>query len=666
MIAYNYLYVYYKNEERNRMKQQIQRIISNKKSVKSEELISLISNSNCEYVSFDIFDTLIKRNINKPDDLFLILEDHFNRYFNTDFPIAEMRKKAELDANSQAVQEDVNLNEIYKTMYRLTVEQRKWLINEEIRLEEKICQVNFNISKVYKWCRQNGKTIIIISDMYLPKSVIESILKSAGYSGWKSLYVSNDCGKRKSTGKLFELVLKNEKIDRNNIVHIGDALKGDYLMPLKLGFKAELIKTCEHDTLFYNKKYLKQERVRKHYTYNVLNSFVNNNINDNYGYFEKIGYEVIGPILYGYCNWLKDEAKVENIQDLFFLTREGSFLKRAFDVLNNDSFTTKLLRVSRHATSLPLLNYAQNLDELLNLITTSRSDFTITRLVNSLNLPNVNLKFLINEFGDSDIRKLDDVSKKKLFESIKPYIEELSYRQRENIKGYLKEKGFQGRVGVCDVGWHGTIQSNLGKVSPNTYIKGFYIGKKDKKNDIQQNASAYLFSNRKNENIKNEIMSAPDLFELFFLSTDGTALSYERDQHGQYFCRQAQPEQRKNNAEKIIRLQKSALKFLEDFNAFNMGLDLKLDPRGVEAAYSKLINPPSSRLINNLKEFSFLNVGTHSLISQHSIQFYIFNPNSLKADFLNSGSKSLFLKSILKLPLPYAKLIEFMRKFDND
>lgn len=648
------------------MKQLAEKIFSNIKSVQSSQLISIINSNDCKYVSFDVFDTLIKRNINQPDDLFLILENEFNTNFHKKLPIYNIRKKAERDANLNTNQEDVSIDMIYDAMQGLTYSQKEWLQDKEIKLEKSLCQVNPLMAKVYEWCKKKGKIIFIISDMYLPKKVIADILKSAGYSDWKNLYVSNEYGKRKSTGKLFDFILKKEKIDKKAIIHIGDAPKGDYVSPSKHGIKAKLIKTHETHTLFFNKRFLEQERKRKHFTYNIVNSFVNNNIDNEYGFFEKIGYEVIGPILYGYCMWLKSRANKENIQKLFFLTREGAFLKKAFNILNPSSSTTELIRVSRRATSLPLLDHAENFDELLNLMTVTRSDFTLYNLIDSLNLSKKDSENLKIELGNVKVKNLQSVEKKKLFKKIKPYIKKMSYRQNANIHGYLKSKNFQGRIGVCDVGWHGTIQSNLERIFPGNYIEGFYIGKKDKKDEEHLNASSYLFDNLKNKKINNEIMSAPDLFELFFLSTDGTALSYEVDEKGNYLCRQAQPEQTINNAKKIFKLQRAALKFLTDFKSLNSKLNLSLDPYSAEAAYSELINPPSSRLIKELKEFSFLNVGTHTLLAAHDFPFYIFNPSSFVAEFLNSGSKSLFLKSIFKFPFPYIKLIVFLRKFDNE
>lgn len=652
-----------------KMKNVAKEIFTKTNSTNSSDLVNEIRKSNCEIVSFDIFDTLIKRNVYEPKDVFLILQNKFNEHFKTNLPIAKLRQKAEKIANIQTNKNDVNLDNIYKTLACINGDQRQWLKNEEISLEKIICQVNHKMLKVYNWCKNNGKKIIIISDMYLPKSVIKNILLSSGYSGWDELYVSNEYGVRKSTGELFDIVLKLRKINRKKLIHIGDAQKGDYLIPKRMGIKALLIKTCENETPFFNRKYLACERNEAHYSYNIINSFVKNNIRGTCNYFEKIGYEVIGPILYGYSLWLQNKIRKDKINHLFFLTREGAFLKKAFDIVKDEKTDTTLIRVSRRATSLPLLYKATSFEELFNSITVSRSGFTLGEFLRSLGLSNSKISNILTKLDiskDTIVERLTKKDKKKIFEVAKPLVDKLSRQQEINIKGYLKELNFRGRVGVCDVGWHGTIQHHLEQIFSDVNIKGFYIGKKDKKGENSVPSVAYLFSNTRNLDLRDEIMSSPDLFESFFLSTDGSALYYDKNHIGKYYCVQAEPEQTAKSAHNIIKLQEAALQFILDFKQLREQLNVNINDYSAAAAYTMLIGSPSMKTINEISSFSFLNVKSHSMIATHSLPFYLLHLGILRTEFLNSGSKSLFLKSLIKLPLPYVKIIKFLRNFDKN
>lgn len=160
-------------------------------------------------------------------------------------------------------------------------------------------------------------------------------------------------------------------------------------------------------------------------------------------------------------------------------------------------------------------------------------------------------------------------------------------------------------------------------------------------------------------------MSAPDIFELFFLSVDGSAKKYAMDSDGKYFCVQAKPEQTRESAKNVINLQDAACHFIEDFKKFDDKIGIAVTPKTCEAAYSKFINPPSMETVHHLNQFSFLNVGSHRMGAEHNLFYYSIHPKDFVDEFLNKGSKAIFLKSVFRLPLPYANMIDFLRKFDR-
>lgn len=117
------------------------------------------------------------------------------------------------------------------------------------------------------------------------------------------------------------------------------------------------------------------------------------------------------------------------------------------------------------------------------------------------------------------------------------------------------------------------------------------------------------------------------MFELFFLSTDGSAKKYASDDTGKCYCVQADPEQTEESAGDIIALQNAAFKFVREFKKLDQDIDVKMSPFVCEAAYSKFINPPSSDTVNHLKEFSFLSVERHSMVPQHGLCYYLVSYN---------------------------------------
>lgn len=633
-------------------------------SVNSEDLISKIKKENYKVVSFDIFDTLVKRNVNDSRDIFLLLEQEYVSFFKKEKPISKMRE----DAEAKVDIDSADLNIIYDTINELDDEEKAWLKEKEISLELQLCQQNKQLKRVFNWCKNNGKKILIISDMYLRKDVIEKILIASGYSNWDSLYISCEYKARKATGNLFDIVKEKEQLEVNEWLHIGDAQIGDFLAPKKKGINAFLIKINEWNTDYYSRNYLIKEREMKRYEYNILNSFIKNNESRSYNYYERLGYEVVGPILYGYSKWLQSKSEELGVKKLFFLAREGAFLKEAFEIVSDSSVDSTLIKVSRKATSTPLLYKAESMNELLRMINKTRKNFTVKDLLDSCNIEDIDRKAILNNVelsAESNIDELTDEQIGDLFTASRYAINNNSKKQEEYIRGYLSNLGFNGSVGVCDVGWNGTIQNNLQRIFANTSIIGFYIGKKNKiKDTIKSKSEAFLFDDTKNLDIKNNIMSSPDIFELFFLSTDGTTIKYERREEN-FYSVQALPDQSLDNAKEIIKLQSAALKFVSDFKAFTNNFNTDLTPECCGVAYNKFINPPSLYTVKMFKRFSFLNVGTHSMVAEHSLFYYIFNPKGFVEEFLNNGSKSLFLRSVFKISLPYVDIIDFLRKFDR-
>ena len=104
----------------------MKKFFSDLKSVRTSTLISIIKKSNCQLVSFDIFDTLIKRNVNTSSDVYLILENNYQKFFNKKTPISKLRIDAEKIANKLSEHEDVSLEDIYNVFPEVNENEKEW------------------------------------------------------------------------------------------------------------------------------------------------------------------------------------------------------------------------------------------------------------------------------------------------------------------------------------------------------------------------------------------------------------------------------------------------------------------------------------------------------------------------------------------------------------
>lgn len=69
------------------MKELIKKILVREKCTPIENIISVLSSSSAKVVSFDIFDTLIKRNVREATDVFSLLENAYINQFGHSEPI---------------------------------------------------------------------------------------------------------------------------------------------------------------------------------------------------------------------------------------------------------------------------------------------------------------------------------------------------------------------------------------------------------------------------------------------------------------------------------------------------------------------------------------------------------------------------------------------------
>lgn len=196
-----------------------------------------------DYISFDIFDTLIYREVPNPHEVFGLVQKEFNS-LHAEKPIVgfpEERISAEKKANS--MKSDYTLDDIYgfiSVLWGDSVADK--LKRIEIDVEKKVTYANPRMKNVYDYVLSRGKKIIIVSDMYLSKETISQLLNASGYVGWSELFVSCECGGTKRDGSLFKYVKMKLNETNRTICHFGDNVISDYIMAMCNGIKAIHVK----------------------------------------------------------------------------------------------------------------------------------------------------------------------------------------------------------------------------------------------------------------------------------------------------------------------------------------------------------------------------------------------------------------------------------------
>lgn len=187
------------------------------------------------YISFDIFDTLIERDVPDPVDIFSLVEIETGE---ANFKVK--RIQAEKVARSKSDSREVTIEDIYKE-YVGTRNIQDYLKEAELRMEAKHIHIKRRMFSFYCRCISDNKTVFLTSDMYLTGDFLETILNGCGIKDYKHLYVSCDYHKSKVNSDLFEEIVNNEHIDKKELIHIGDSPRADFIGAHKAGINSVLI-----------------------------------------------------------------------------------------------------------------------------------------------------------------------------------------------------------------------------------------------------------------------------------------------------------------------------------------------------------------------------------------------------------------------------------------
>lgn len=190
-------------------------------------------------ISFDMFDTLIERNVILPTDVFFQVG---KSVLGNGEKFREQRILAERKARAKHQSKEVTLDQIYHELGHL---YEKPVLNElqekEVFEELSGCNPRKDIVEVYRKLIEAGKNVFIVTDMYLSKNTLSMMLSRCSIDGYKDLLVSNEEGAGKRNGKLFEILLQRYAIQPQNLVHIGDDIISDYLGADKMGITSVMI-----------------------------------------------------------------------------------------------------------------------------------------------------------------------------------------------------------------------------------------------------------------------------------------------------------------------------------------------------------------------------------------------------------------------------------------
>lgn len=299
-----------------------------------------ILKTDVEYVSFDIFDTLLVRPAIFPTDIFALIAEKVNKLYNIDF--YEMRLNAERN-NINA-----NIFQLYnyiKEKYGLNDDLKDSLLNEEIEVVSRLLSPREDIKEIYDLAVSGGKKIIAVSDTVYPSELLLKILHDKGYMQIARVFVSNEYNARKSNENFFDIV--RMQLKTKSVLYIGEDFLSDFKKGINAVYYPKIADILSCNTLLSSAiKKLKNdfpEDVNKNvYIGFILNNYWFNHNSNSEKLFDDLA-DFTNLYLAPYLCFISFSIQKNPIirslyKKIYFISRDGYLPKKIYDILNDGEY----------------------------------------------------------------------------------------------------------------------------------------------------------------------------------------------------------------------------------------------------------------------------------------------------------------------------------------
>lgn len=565
-----------------------------------------------DFISWDLFDTLVDRPFIQPHELFQAIEDNVKCITNNVYmPFAMIRRESERVARIRFAnnRREVKFNEIYTCLAeksRLSNKHIEVLKNLELDTEKSCIKPRRLMKKTWEFAKIFGKTRSIITDIYLDKDFIEDIVSVNGYGDYDQLLVSSETRTRKEDGSIFPeyILIINETYGKGKLLHIGDNPRADGEMARKHGIAARLIpKAMDQLRNSYYAKLLKKPLHHNSYDTSLITGLIankffsspkshfNNESIANHDLYN-LGYSIVGPFLVSYIQWVIRRLQKHQVERVFFLARDGYLIMKVYEVFK--SVFAKLpehryLLCSRRGVVVPGIFDIDNIFEtaMLNYGITTVENFLSSRFGLSMNdIPKKVLKkYHFKEDGSTKIHFPDDLGTTNSFViDIQDIILAKAKEERELYHDYLKEEGMLDDVktAMVDIGYSGTMQRKIKSITGKSFV-GLYMLTHNYvlpsfRHEVFEGWLADYDNQRSSiRHIFNEYIP---LLESMLSSDAGSFVNFYLDEEGKCQVNYLYSQEEDSRCFFVRNIQQGALDFANDFveRLQTLALDIELSP----------------------------------------------------------------------------------------
>lgn len=281
-----------------------------------------------DVVTFDVFDTLLLRPLDRPEDAFYLLGARLGYPDLRRLRVQaeeEARRRKELATGSR----EVILEEIWAVLAPETGLSPEEGMAAERKLESDLCRANPYFLPVVAALRRQGKTLAVLSDMYLEEEAVAALLDRCGFGTFAACHVSGERGCSKSGGGLYRLAQKLLGPGRA-CAHVGDDPWADQRQAEAAGWAAFPYRNVHRAGAPYRTEDMSP------IVGSLYRGLVNTRLHNGtelHSWAWEYGYVYGGLFAVGYCRFVERFRRELGADRLLFLSRDGAVLLRVYQRL---------------------------------------------------------------------------------------------------------------------------------------------------------------------------------------------------------------------------------------------------------------------------------------------------------------------------------------------
>jgi FMN phosphatase YigB (HAD superfamily) len=454
-------------------------------------------------VSLDIFDTLLAR-IDTPEQIQRAvcrkLAQHLGNTFKVE-AIWQARQTTEQALRQQAAAQGLDYECRFSELVPAWVERLlgapnpelvDFVIKTELELERLALYIKPGVSEFLTWLNHQRIQVIAISDMYLDCCYLEQLLKSLGLKAFfSSVYVSADSLQCKYSGRLYELVATEQRLDKATWVHLGDNPKSDYQAACAQGLqgiwfyeKAEL-KRIDQQALAVKMAQRASIWSGRHF-FSVVQQRLQALSTERDDFYFRYGRDVLGAAFSTFMLGLQERLQRKPVEKVFFVARDGYLFQQMYQQLDapkpEDEYIYLSRRVITAASTADGLTHEQAQVAFYN-----PKQQGLRSICKVYGLPEDCLQPLATRHGFKDFAEpIHDWQDARLLAfladaEVQACIRPIGAKHRQLLERYLEQVGFfaHQQLALVDIGWNGTVQKFLkqafGHRADFPIVNGYYF-----------------------------------------------------------------------------------------------------------------------------------------------------------------------------------------------